>query len=91
MEESPGLVVIADRPGAFPMLGFQRAAGYRPPQWPDPRHPQQLHLDFHVQEATAVRAVAERLGATRMPEMGGSCPVYTDPAAHPFCLCSPGE
>jgi catechol 2,3-dioxygenase-like lactoylglutathione lyase family enzyme len=91
MEESPGRVVIADGLGAFPMLGFQRAADYLPPQWPDPRHPQQLHLDFHVQEGTAVGALAERLGASRMPEMGGSCPVYTDPAAHPFCLCSPGE
>ncbi len=91
VEESPGRVVIAAGPGAFPMLGFQHAADYRPPRWPDPRHPQQLHLDFQVPAGGSVSARAERLGATRLPDMGGSCPVYADPAAHPFCLCSPGE
>jgi catechol 2,3-dioxygenase-like lactoylglutathione lyase family enzyme len=90
VEDSPDRVVIASEPDAVPMLGFQRAAEYHPPRWPDPHHPQQLHLDFHV-PAGGLSELAERLGATRLPEMGGSCPVYADPAAHPFCLCSPNE
>ena len=31
--------------------------------------------------------MALRLGATRLPHLGGGCPVYADPAGHPFCLC----
>jgi hypothetical protein len=96
-----GMDVAADDPargvmsvsadGTLPLLAFQRADDYRPPRWPDPAYPQQIHLDFHVEDGAATVALAERLGATRMPAMGGSCPVYADPAFHPFCLCSPGE
>jgi catechol 2,3-dioxygenase-like lactoylglutathione lyase family enzyme len=90
--ETPlGVVVSGPERDRYPLLAFQRVDDYHPPRWPDPRYPQQIHLDFHVPPGGAVSAAAERLGATRMPEMGGSCPVYTDTAAHPFCLCSPGE
>jgi hypothetical protein len=44
------------------------------------------HLDGIV-----VVGQAERLGAIRLPVVGGSCPVYADLAAHPFCLCQPGQ
>jgi catechol 2,3-dioxygenase-like lactoylglutathione lyase family enzyme len=89
--DSPERVVIAAQGGDGPMLAFQCAPTYRAPRWPDPGYPQQLHLDLHVEDAAAAREQAERLGAIRLPDMGGSCPVYADPAAHPFCLCSPDQ
>src|SRR5215472_18140212 len=30
------------------VLAFQAVDPYVPPRWPDPAHPQQFHLDFHV-------------------------------------------
>jgi hypothetical protein len=90
-QDSPDRVVIAGDDGSAPMLAFQHSPGFQAPRWPDPAHPQQIHLDLDVEESTAARELAERLGAIRLPEMGGSCPVYADPAGHPFCLCSLDE
>jgi len=84
-------VVIAGDGGATPMLAFQRAPAYVAPRWPDPAHPQQIHLDLFVEEPGPALETAERLGAIRLPDMGGSCPVFADPAGHPFCLCAPGQ
>src|SRR5262245_34630411 len=44
VEDAPHRVVIARRDGRPPMLGFQHAV-VPAPRWPDPRYPQQLHLD----------------------------------------------
>lgn len=90
-QDSPDRVVIATDDGSIPMLAFQHAPKFKAPRWPDPMYPQQLHLDLDVEDGKAAQEMAERLGAIRLPEMGGSCPVYADPAAHPFCLCSPGQ
>lgn len=89
VEDSELRVVIA-REGDLPMLAFQHAQ-VEAPRWPDPRYPQQLHVDLDVEDGAAAQELALRLGAIRLPAIGGSCPVYADPAAHPFCLCSPGE
>lgn len=51
----------------------------------------QLHLDIYFDDGPAAQNLAERLGAIRLPAMGGSCPVYADPAGHPFCLSRPGQ
>jgi catechol-2,3-dioxygenase len=91
VEDSPERVVIGRSDGSTPMLAFQHAPNSIPPRWPDPRYPQQIHLDLFVEESKAASALAERLGAIRLPEVGGSCPVFADPAAHPFCLCAPGQ
>ncbi|MFD7734967.1 VOC family protein [Kitasatospora phosalacinea] len=67
------------------VLGFQRAADYRPPIWPDPAHPQQFHLDVEVEDYAAAEAAVVALGAeprARHDRWG----VFTDPAGHPFCL-----
>jgi hypothetical protein len=72
------------------MLGFQHAQ-VTAPRWPDPEYPQQLHLDLHFDDSAAAQELALRLGAIRLPPQGGSCPVFADPAAHPFCLCAPGQ
>jgi catechol 2,3-dioxygenase-like lactoylglutathione lyase family enzyme len=66
-------------------LAFQRVAGYRPPRWPDPAYPQQMHLDVMVDDVAAAGPRVLALGARRL---GGEdrSPVYADPAGHPFCL-----
>ena len=40
-------VVIGDAPDR-PGVAFQRVADFRPPQWPDPAHPQQMRVDVRV-------------------------------------------
>lgn len=90
VEDSPRRVVISRIDASLPMLGFQHAV-VPPPRWPDPQYPQQLHLDIYFNDGKAGQELAETLGAIRLPAMGGSCPVYADPAAHPFCLCQPGQ
>jgi len=73
------------------MLAFQHVAQYQAPRWPDPAYPQQIHLDLQVEDGAEAHKLALRLGGIRLPPMGGSCPVFADPAGHPFCLCSPGQ
>jgi len=64
-------------------LAFQRAPDHRPPRWPDPARPQQVHLDVMVDDvATASRQVLA-IGATALE---GGDHVFADPAGHPFCL-----
>ena len=69
-------------PGA-PTLAFQHSDGPAP-TWPSPGVPQQLHLDLASDDETDAQALAERLGATRLPYVGGGF-VWADPAGHPFC------
>jgi catechol 2,3-dioxygenase-like lactoylglutathione lyase family enzyme len=64
-------------------FGFQRAPDHRPPQWPDPEHPQQVHLDVMVDDLSAAAEEVLRLGGRRL---SGGTHVYADPAGHPFCL-----
>jgi catechol 2,3-dioxygenase-like lactoylglutathione lyase family enzyme len=64
-------------------LGFQRAPDHQPPQWPDPNHPQQMHLDIMVDDLDAAEPTVLALGARRLP---AGDHVYADPAGHPFCL-----
>jgi catechol 2,3-dioxygenase-like lactoylglutathione lyase family enzyme len=74
--------------GDKPVL-FQQVEGYNAPQWPDPQHPQQLHLDLWIGDRglDAAEAAALDLGATRLPGGGQTFRVFADPAGHPFCLC----
>jgi hypothetical protein len=90
-QDSPQCVVIARANGEVPMLAFQHAPQFKAPRWPNPEHPQQIHLDYDVEDGDAARQLAEGLGAIPLAGMGGSCPVYADPAAHPFCLCAPDQ
>jgi catechol 2,3-dioxygenase-like lactoylglutathione lyase family enzyme len=77
---SPDFVVVA-RDDTTSGLAFQRAPDHRPPQWPDPDHPQQMHLDVMVDDVAAAGPQVEALGARRLTDS-----VYADPAGHPFCL-----
>lgn len=80
-------VVISRTDGRLPALAFRQSQA-QPPRWPDPAHPQQMHLDVWVDDPEAVADRALRAGAVELPPMGGSCPVFADPAGHPFCICT---
>ena len=82
--DEPERVEIARRDGQGPKLAFQHAVSAAP-RWPDPAYPQQLHLDLDADDFEAAAQLAVRLGAIRLPHMGGGF-VYADPAGHPFCL-----
>ncbi|TQJ07670.1 tetratricopeptide repeat protein [Lapillicoccus jejuensis] len=62
---------------------FQRAPGLAPSTWPDPRVPQQVHLDVMVDDVEAADDAVRRLGAR---SLDAAAHVWADPAGHPFCL-----
>jgi catechol 2,3-dioxygenase-like lactoylglutathione lyase family enzyme len=65
---------------------FQQVGAYSPPQWPDPAHPQQAHLDITVDDLDAGEARVLELGASRLNGGGKEFRVFADPSGHPFCL-----
>ncbi len=65
---------------------FQKVDQHVRPQWPDPAHPQQGHIDVWVEDVEPAEAQVLALGATRLPGGGSSFRVYADPVGHPFCL-----
>jgi catechol 2,3-dioxygenase-like lactoylglutathione lyase family enzyme len=74
--------VVCAASNASSGIAFQLAPDYRPPTWPDPAVPQQLHLDIMVEDVAAAAPRVLALGATKLDGDG----VYADPASHPFCL-----
>lgn len=73
-------------------IACQRVDGYQPPQWPGQDRPQQIHLDFDVDDLEADEQRVLALGATLLERTdqirpGTNWRVYADPAGHPFCLC----
>jgi hypothetical protein len=91
VEHSPDRIVIARDDDRRPMLALQRVPDYQPPRWPDPEYPPQMHFDIGFDNRADKERLALDLGGTKLPPQGGSCPVYADPAGHPFCLCYKGE
>lgn len=71
-------------------VSFQLAPDHVAPRWPDPRHPQQFHLDFRVPDLEAASRRAIELGASPLPG-NESWKVLADPSGHPFCLVSNDE
>ncbi len=67
-------------------IGFQLAPDFRPPRWPDPSRPQQMHFDVMVDDVAAAEPQVLALGARRLPGKDGEPRAYADPAGHPFCL-----
>jgi len=69
-------------------LAVQLAPDHVPPQWPDPAHPQQLHLDVQVDDPDEAERQVLALGARRLPDPADAdgFRVFADPAGHPFCL-----
>ncbi|MFE9397150.1 VOC family protein [Streptomyces flavidovirens] len=77
-------------------IAFQRAPGFRPPDWPRAdENSQQMHLDFDVPDIEAAQAQVLALGATPLDvddnDGKRGFRVYADPAGHPFCLCREEE
>ncbi len=68
---------------------FQQISGYTAPQWPDPTHPQQVHLDIQVDDLDAGQEHVLELGATLLDAQPSGFRVFADPAGHPFCLTVP--
>jgi hypothetical protein len=67
------------------VLAFQAVASYVPPRWPDPAHPQQFHLDLHVDALERAHPRVLALGG-RLLESAPGWRVYADPVGHPLCL-----
>lgn len=84
-EPDDGWVTITG-PGV--KIEFQRVADHTPPTWPANDRPQQLHLDFVVDDLEAAHTRAVGLGARLLDDKPQSFRVYADPAGHPFCLCA---
>jgi catechol 2,3-dioxygenase-like lactoylglutathione lyase family enzyme len=78
--DSDDFVVVAESDHSSG-LGFQLAPDHVAPTWPDPRVPQQLHLDVMVEDPAAAGPDVVALGARHL-----AGDVYADPAGHPFCL-----
>ena len=86
-DDGDGAWVVIGRDTGWRELAFQRAAPYLPPVWPEPGHPQQLHVDIRVDDVDAAERAVVALGASRLHdarEQGFR--VFADPAGHPFCL-----
>jgi catechol 2,3-dioxygenase-like lactoylglutathione lyase family enzyme len=65
---------------------FQQVSEYTAPQWPNPAHPQQAHLDIIVDDLDTGEKRALELGASRLDGGSETFRVFADPAGHPFCL-----
>lgn len=88
--QDPDWVKVVDFGGT--PLAFQRVDDYQPPEWPGQAHPQQIHLDFDVDDIEADEKRVIALGAkvlerTDQVHQDANWRVYADPAGHPFCLC----
>lgn len=57
----------------------------RPPRWPDPEFPQQLHFDVAVPSLAAGDELVTGLGGVLLRDFDDHV-VYADPAGHPLCL-----
>lgn len=71
-------------------IGFGRIEDYIPPRWPDPASPKQYHLDFVVADLEKAEAACLEAGASKPDHQPGGdrWRVLTDPAGHPFCICT---
>jgi catechol 2,3-dioxygenase-like lactoylglutathione lyase family enzyme len=63
---------------------------YKPPTWPEPTVPKQMHLHLKVDDLDAAQVDAVRLGARVATEQTNPehWRILLDPAGHPFCLAT---
>ncbi|MGW6357813.1 VOC family protein [Streptomyces sp. NPDC055092] len=76
----------------LPVIVIQSAPGNIAPNWPD-GSPQQMHLDFAVDDLMSADRAATDAGASRLRPTGDATEeartgsrVYASPAGQPFCL-----
>lgn len=78
-------MVMVDDPDR-PNVAFEWSKpDYRPPRWPDPAHPQQVHVDVVVADPDAAHDVVVRHGGVLLRD-GDGHRVYADAVGHPLCL-----
>jgi catechol 2,3-dioxygenase-like lactoylglutathione lyase family enzyme len=82
-----GYIKLTRADGRMPEFALEGdgGAGDARPQWPDPDHPQQVHLDVEVADLDRADEAAVTSGATRL-QAGEVFRVFADPVGHPFCL-----
>jgi predicted enzyme related to lactoylglutathione lyase len=85
-EPNDDFAALTRQDGLF--IVFQRVDGYQAPRWPEQSMPQQLHLDFAVDDLDEAEARILELGAAKPDfQPGGDLfRVFTDQTGHPFCL-----
>lgn len=70
-------------------IGVQLVPQHVPPEWPN-GSPQQVHVDFHVDDPVLAHEQALKLGARLLHSedlaSAEGHQVYADPAGHPFCI-----
>lgn len=85
-DAEPGWAELVS-PGTAPTIAFQGIDDHQPPTWPSGEHPQQLHLDFEVDDLDEGEAQVLAVGARKaVVQPGTTFRVYLDPVGHPFCL-----
>lgn len=96
-EDEAGWLVLEDRQGNA-RLAFQQVEEMARSTWPDPKVPQQMHLDLTVPDLEtliAQKGRATSLGASvlddRSDDEADPLIVFADPEHHPFCIISTGR
>jgi catechol 2,3-dioxygenase-like lactoylglutathione lyase family enzyme len=87
--EREGLRWVQLRSPEGATLAFQQIADHVAPTWPGGDRPQQLHLDFEVDDLDEAEAAVLAIGARKadvQPDPD-EYRVFLDPVGHPFCLC----
>lgn len=87
-EEDDWVTIRAGEASAYGMA-FQLAPDLVPPTWPDPRVPQQSHLDVTVDDLAEAEGKVLAIGARATGMTAAGFRAYLDPSGHPFCLCLP--
>jgi catechol 2,3-dioxygenase-like lactoylglutathione lyase family enzyme len=69
-------------------IAFQQISDFVAPTWPGGEHPQQIHLDFDVDDLDLGEAAVLEIGARSVDLQPDPTEfrVFLDPAGHPFCL-----
>lgn len=82
-----GWVLIGPDPATAFYLAFGEDgwSDVCPPRWPDPRYPQQQHLDIAAPDPDAAASRILEFGG-RLLSDAGTHRIYADPAGHPLCV-----
>ena len=82
-----GWLKVAKRVDTLPHFAFSGDgwSDIRPPRWPDPDYPAQVHLDLEVRDLDAVEARVLELGGSKLAHYPDHR-VFADPVGHPICL-----
>lgn len=73
--------------GTQPSIAFQKVPHHVAPTWPDGPVPQQLHIDFLVDDLEAGEQHVLAIGGSKHDvQPGTTFRVYLDPVGHLFCL-----